>query len=76
MKRPHGKVVGTAVVVRELFFEIHQRVEGMAGIEPLLVLTVTSLHLTVVPGRVRPDELMSYAEFLSGGFKQSGNIPL
>lgn len=61
---------------RELLFEVQQRVEGMTGIETLLVLPVTSFHFAVVSGRVRTDELMSNSKGLRSRFKQSGAIPL
>ena len=55
---PHGEVVGAAVVDRKLLCEIVQRIECVAGIEALLVLTVAALHLTVVPRGIRAYQLM------------------
>ena len=39
-----------------------------------LVFPVAALYFAVVAWCVRPDELMAYAEFLSSGFKERGDI--
>ena len=59
MKGPHGEVDGAAVVDSKLFGEVIQRVKVVAGVKPFLVLPVAAFHFTVVPGRVRADELMA-----------------
>ena len=51
MEGPHGQVVGTAVVKGKLLGEIFERIERVAGIEPLLVLPVAALDLAIVAGR-------------------------
>lgn len=43
---------------RKLLCEIVQRIECVAGIEALLVLTVAALRLTVVPRGIRAYQLM------------------
>lgn len=61
---------------RKLFFKVQQRIEGMTGIEALLVLAVTSFHFPVVSGCVWADELMPNSQGLCSSFKQSGVILL
>lgn len=53
----------------ELFCEIIQREEGMTGIEAFLVFSVTALYLTVMPGRVGTDQLVTDSQFGSSGLK-------
>ena len=48
----------------------------MAGIEALLILAVTTLHFTVVAGRVGADKLVADTKLGGSGLKQSGEIPL
>ena len=59
MKGPHGEVVRAAVVDSELLVKAVQGIELVAGIKPLVVLPVAAFHFSVVPGRVRADELMA-----------------
>ena len=47
----------------------------MGRIETLLVLTVAALHLAVVSGRVRTDQLMSDAQALGSCFEERGKVP-
>ena len=56
---------------RKLLCEIVQRIECVAGIEALLVLTVAALHLTVVPRGIRANQLMPDAQLSSRPLKQS-----
>ena len=69
VERPHGKVVGTAVMDGKLLFEVRKGIKAVAGIETLLVLTVAALYFAIVPWGVRPDELVSDAEFFRCRFK-------
>ena len=46
---------------RKLSLKIFERIEGMAGIEAFLVLTVTALNLAVMPWCVRTDQLVADA---------------
>lgn len=60
----------------ELLGEVIQGVKAAAGIEALLVLAVTSLHLAVVAWRVGADELVPDTQLGGGGLKQSKELPL
>lgn len=60
----------------ELFGEVIEGVKVAAGIEALLILTVASLHFTIVARRVGSDELVPDTQFGSGGLKQSREILL
>ena len=75
-KRPHGRVVGTTVVKGKLLGEIFERIERVAGIEPLLVLPVAALDLAIVAGRVGADELVADAQLGGGFLKQRRQAPL
>lgn len=48
----------------------------MAGVEPLLILTVATLDLDIVPRRVRTNELIPNAQLGSCRFKQRRQIAL
>ena len=61
---------------RKLLCEIVQRIECVAGIEAFLVLTVAALHLTVVPRRIRANQLMPDAQLSSRPLKQSRQLAL
>ena len=58
------------VMDSKLFCEIAQRIESVARIESLLILTVAVLDLTVVPRRIGADQLMSDAQLGGRLFKQ------
>ena len=58
----------------ELLCKVVQRIECVAGIEALLVLTVAALHLTVVPRRIWTNELMPDAQLSSRPLKQCRQI--
>ena len=75
IKRPHREVVGAAVVDSELFCKIIQREEGMTGIEAFLVFSVTALYLTVIPGRVGTDQLVTDSRFGSHVHPQYPIVP-
>ena len=60
----------------ELSGEVIQGVKTVAGIEALLILAVTTLHFTVVAGRVGADKLVADTKLGGSGLKQSGEIPL
>ena len=53
VKRPHGQVVGTAIVDGKLLCEIVQRIEGIAGIEAFLVLAMAALDFAVMARGIR-----------------------
>ena len=59
-QRTHGKVVVVSTVVYlKLLCEIFKGIEGMGGIEPLIILPVAALHLAVMPWRIGADYLMT-----------------
>ena len=74
MKRPHGQVVGTAIVDGKLLFEIVQRIEGMAGIEAFPVLAMAALDFAVMARGIRMNELVPNAQLGSSLFKQCWQI--
>ena len=74
-KRPHGEVVGAAVVNSELPGEVIQGVKAVAGVKASLILAVAALHFAVVARRVGTDELMPDTQLGSSGLKQSREIP-
>ena len=70
MNGSHRKVVGSGIVDDELLCKVIQRVEVVARIEALLILTVAALDFAVVPWRIRADQLVLDAQFGSRLFKQ------
>ena len=58
-KRPHGEVVGAAVVKSELFLEVKQRKEGVAGVETFLIFSVAAFDFAIVSWGIRADELVA-----------------
>ena len=75
-KRPHGEVVGAAVVDSELHCKVIQGEKAAAGIEAFLILAVAALHFTVVAWSIGADELVTDPQLGGGGLKQSREIPL
>ena len=75
-ERPHGKVIRPTIVNGKLFGEIFEGKERVAGIEPLLVLTVAALDLAIVAGRVGANELVADAQPGGGLLKQCWQISL
>ena len=47
-ERPHGEVVGAAVVDGEQLFKVVERIEAVAGIKSFLILPVAAFHFAVV----------------------------
>ena len=70
VERPHGEVVILPLSDSQLFLKILKGIEGVAGIEFFIVLSMTALHFSVVSGGVGLNELMPDAELLQGGFKE------
>ena len=52
------------VVYLKLPCKILKGIEGVGGIEPLVVLSVATFHLTIVPGGIRADYLVLDAMLL------------
>ena len=73
---PHGKVVGAAVVEGKLLCKAAQGIERVAGVKPLLILTVAALDLAIVPRRIRTDQLVPDAKLRSRLFKQRRQVTL
>ena len=71
MERPHGKVVGTAVMDSKLLFEVCKRIKTAAGIETLLVLAVAALNFSVVSGRIGLNQFMLDPKFSKSSLKES-----
>ena len=59
----------------ELLGKVIQGIKTVAGIEALLILTVTTLHFNVVAGRVGSDELVPDTRLGGSGLKQSREVP-
>ena len=70
MEGSHRQVVGTGIVDDERLCKVIQRVEVVARIEALLILTVAALDFAVVPWRIRADQLVPDAQFGGCLFKQ------
>lgn len=60
----------------ELFCKVVKGKERVGRIEAFLVLPVASLHLAVMSGGVRADQLVPDTKLSSSGFKQGRNLPL
>ena len=68
-KGPHGKVVGAAVMDRELLFKVSKGIKAVGRIETFLVFPVAALYFAVMPRRVRPDKLVPDSKFSRRCFK-------
>ena len=58
----------------ELLTEILQGIKGMGAVEALLIFTMASFDLSIVPGRVRTDQLVLDSQLPGGLFKQGGLV--
>ena len=58
----HGKMIVSAFTDSELLFEIIKGIEAVRGIEFFVVLAVRSLHLAIVPRRIRANEFVTNAK--------------
>ena len=74
MKRPHGQVVGTAIVDSKLLCEIVQRIEGVAGIKVFLLLAMAALDFAVMARGIRTNGLVPNAQLGSCLLKQCWQI--
>ena len=68
-ERPHGQVVGAAVVDGKLLCKVVERKERAARVEAFLILAVAALDLAVVARRVRTDQFMPDIQFGGRFFK-------
>lgn len=69
------EVVGAAVGGSELICEIIPGVKAAGGIKTFLILRVATLHLAVMAGRIRTEELMAGTHLNGGCLKEVGHIP-
>ena len=74
VKRPHGQVVGTAIVDSKLLCEIVQRIEGMAGIEAFPFLAMAALDFAVMARGIRTNGLVPNAQLGSSLLKHCWQI--
>ena len=74
-ERPHGEVVGAAVVDGKLFCEVLQGIKAVAGIKAYLIFSVAAFYLAIVSGRIGPNQFVADAKFCSRCFKESRKIP-
>ena len=58
VKRPQRKSVTVSLVGSELPTKVGEGEEGMLVVKTLLVFAVAAFHLSVMPGRIRPDQLV------------------
>ena len=65
----HGEVVILSLPGGKLLFEVGKGVKLMAGVELLVVLSVTAFYLAIMSGRVRPNQLVPDAELIQGSFE-------
>ena len=71
MKRTHGTGVAPTLVGSFLPTKVGEGIETMRVVEALLVLSMTTFHLSVVPGRIGADELVANSQ-LSGRCLKEG----
>lgn len=68
-KRPHGEIVGAAVVDGKLLGEVDQGKERVGRIEAFLVLAVAAFDLAVVTRCIRTDQFVPDTQLGSGILK-------
>lgn len=76
MKRTHRQVVGMMLANDSLRTEVIEGIEAVRIIEVLLISTVASLNLVVMPGTIGTNQLVADVEFVSGLLKERGEIAL
>ena len=76
VERPHGEIVGAAVVDSKLLGEVVKGKESVGRIEAFLILPVAAFHLAVVAWCIGADQLVPDTQLGGSGFKQGGEIPL
>lgn len=64
VERSHREVVVISLPDSKLILEIGEAIELVAGIEFLVVFSVTAFYFAIVPGRVWPDQLVVDAELV------------
>ena len=76
MKRTHGTGVAPTLVGSFLPTKVGEGIETVRVVEALLVLSMTTFHLSVVPGRIGADQFMPYPVFLQMFLKKGWFIPM
>lgn len=72
-KRSHGKaVIVPAVINLQLLRKVRKRVEGMSGIEALVILPVAPLYLAVMSWRIGADQFVADAMTFQMHLKRVG----
>ena len=66
----HGEMVVSAFTDGELLFEVIKGIETVRSIELLVVLSVRSFHLAIVPWRVNSDQLVPDPKLAQRLFKK------
>ena len=68
----HGETVVLTLAYGQLLFKISKGIEGMAGIEFFIILPVTALDFSVVPGCVGLDPLVLDLQLCQRLLKERG----
>ena len=70
VERSHGEIVILPLSDRQLLLKISKGIKGVAGIEFLIVLSMATLNLTVVPWGVRLNQLVQDAKLFQSSFEE------
>ena len=76
MKRTHGTGVAPTLVGSFLPTKVGEGIETMRVVEALLVLSMTTFHLSVVPGRIGADELVANSQLSGRCLKEGFQVAL
>lgn len=69
-KRTHRAFIRAAEMVFQLLVKVITGIKLVAGIEFVVIFTVTAFDLPLVSRGIRLNKLMSYTELCSGSLKQ------
>ena len=64
-KHGHGNVIAVTQIALHLILQIFEGVEFQKIIKPLLIISVTSFYLSVVPWRFRANRLAIHVNFIA-----------
>ena len=70
VERSHGEIVILPLSGRQLLLKISKGIKGVTGIEFLIVLSMATLNLTVVPWGVRLNQLVQDAKLFQSNLKK------
>ena len=76
MKRTHGTGVAQALGGSFLPTKVGEGIETVRVVETLLVLTMTTFHLSIVAGRIGADELVPNSQLSGRCLKESFQVTL